>query len=187
MGGTGHMTNNGKQQEWMRWIREKGPRFLLFARQQTRSEADAQDVFQEALLKLWKRRAGESEAIPQNEVCDTLPPDAQVFVALRQCAIDHARKEDRRMQRETQHLEWQAEEWSAWFDADPDQEEQQSALRDHVRSLENKYQEVLTLKIWGDLTYAQIAKVLDIPANTAASRYRYGLESLRRKMRTSFA
>lgn len=32
MGGTGHMTNNGKQQEWMRWIREKGPRFLLFAR-----------------------------------------------------------------------------------------------------------------------------------------------------------
>ena len=91
------------------------------------------------------------------------------------------------MQRETQHLEWQAEEWSAWFDTDPDQEEQQSALRDHLRSLENKYQEVLTLKIWGDLTYAQIAKVLDIPANTAASRYRYGLESLRRKMRTSFA
>ncbi|XOV70338.1 MAG: RNA polymerase sigma factor [Verrucomicrobiota bacterium] len=181
------MTNNGKQQEWMRWIREKGPRFLLFARQQTRSEADAQDVFQEALLKLWKRRAGESEAIAQNEVCDTLPPDAQVFVALRQCAIDHARKEDRRMQRETQHLESQAEAWSAWFDADPDQVEQQSELRDHVRSLESKYQEVLTLKIWGDLTYAQIAKVLDIPANTAASRYRYGLESLRRKMRTSFA
>ncbi|MBT5926952.1 MAG: hypothetical protein HOH33_10060 [Verrucomicrobia bacterium] len=40
------MTNNGKQQEWMSWLLNKGARFLLFARQQTRSEADAKDVFQ---------------------------------------------------------------------------------------------------------------------------------------------
>ena len=181
------MTNNGKQQEWMRWIREKGPRFLLFARQQTRSEADAQDVFQEAMLKLWKRARAGSGALVQAEQGGRLPEDAQVFVALRQCAIDHARKEDRRLLRETKHLDWQSVQWTAWFDADPVEEEQQSTLRDHLQSLESKYQEVLTLKIWGDLTYAQIANVLDIPANTAASRYRYGLQALRRKMRTSFA
>lgn len=181
------MTNNGKQQEWMRWVRDKGPRFLLFARQQTRSEADAQDVFQEAILKLWKRGMTQTGDHFPSEKSKTLPPDAQVFVALRQCAIDLARKEDRRLAREIRHLEWQSEEWSTWFDADPAEEEQQSALRDHLQSLENKYQEVLTLKIWGDLTYAQIGNVLDIPANTAASRYRYGLQSLRKKMRTSFA
>lgn len=181
------MTNSGKQQEWMRWIRQKGPRFLLFARQQTRLEADAQDVFQEAVLKLWKRRMNDSDPVVDEGVIDPLPDDAQVFVALRQCAIDFARKEDRRMLRETHHLEWQSNEWNAWFDSDPEQEEQQNALRDHVRSLESKYQEVLTLKIWGELTYSQIAGVLGIPANTAASRYRYGLQALRRKMKTSFA
>ena len=185
MCGTGHMTNKGKQQEWMRWVREKGPRFLLFARQQTRSEADAQDVFQEALLKLWKRGLTELAPIPSLGGWDGIPEDAQVFTALRQCAIDLGRREDRRLLRENQHLEWQSNQWNTWFDADPVQEEQQSILRDHLRSLESKYQEVLTLKIWGDLTYAQIADVLNIPANTAASRYRYGLQSLKRKMKAS--
>ena len=179
------MTKNGKQQEWMRWVREKGPRFLLFARQQTRSEADAQDVFQEALLKLWKRGLSELATVSSIGGRDGTPEDAQVFTALRQCAIDLGRKEDRRLVREAQHLEWQSEQWDTWFDADPVQEEQQSTLLDHMQSLENKYQEVLTLKIWGDLTYAQIADVLNIPANTAASRYRYGLQSLKRKMKAS--
>ena len=36
------------------------------------------------------------------------------------------------------------------------------------------------LKIWSELTFAQIAETLDIPLNTAASRYRCRLESLRR-------
>ena len=43
-----------------------------------------------------------------------------------------------------------------------------------------KFREVVMLKIWSELTFAQIAKTLDIPLNTAASRYWYGLESLRR-------
>ena len=38
---------------------------------------------------------------------------------------------------------------------------------------------MLTLKIWGDLTFAQIAARLEISPNTAASRYRYALEALR--------
>ncbi len=38
---------------------------------------------------------------------------------------------------------------------------------------------MVVLKIDGDLTFAQIAEVLGIPANTAASRYRYALEKLR--------
>jgi RNA polymerase sigma-70 factor (ECF subfamily) len=39
---------------------------------------------------------------------------------------------------------------------------------------------VLTLKIWGELTFAEIAVTLGVPANTAASRYRYGLVELRK-------
>jgi RNA polymerase sigma-70 factor, ECF subfamily len=42
------------------------------------------------------------------------------------------------------------------------------------------YRDVITLKVWGGLTFAEIADALGIPAKTAASRYRSGLTELRR-------
>jgi RNA polymerase sigma-70 factor (ECF subfamily) len=41
---------------------------------------------------------------------------------------------------------------------------------------------VLSLKIWGGLTFAEIGKLLEISHNTAASRYRYALEQLQKKL-----
>ena len=35
------------------------------------------------------------------------------------------------------------------------------------------------MKIWGGLTFPQIAAALELPVNTAASRYRYALAKLR--------
>ena len=48
-----------------------------------------------------------------------------------------------------------------------------------LRALPPEQREVIALKIDGELTFAQIARVLDISVNTAASRYRYALEKLR--------
>ena len=42
---------------------------------------------------------------------------------------------------------------------------------------------VVHLKLWEGLTFEEIAHTLDIPANTAASRYRYGLDKLRERLR----
>jgi RNA polymerase sigma-70 factor, ECF subfamily len=42
---------------------------------------------------------------------------------------------------------------------------------------------VLHLKLWEGLTFEQIAAALEISPNTAASRYRYGLDKLRRLLR----
>ena len=42
---------------------------------------------------------------------------------------------------------------------------------------------VVHLKLWEGLTFEQIAIALDIPLNTAASRYRYGLDKLRARLR----
>ncbi len=39
--------------------------------------------------------------------------------------------------------------------------------------------EVLTLKIWGELTFDEIGRTLDLSLNTVASRYRYALQKLR--------
>jgi len=55
-----------------------------------------------------------------------------------------------------------------------------------MRKLPENYRQVLTLKVWGGLTFAEIADSLNIPANTAASRYRYGLKELRKLTKEVF-
>ncbi len=57
--------------------------------------------------------------------------------------------------------------------------ERGEALKAAVRELPDEQREVVTLKIAGELTFAEIAETLGISANTAASRYRYALEKLR--------
>ena len=47
------------------------------------------------------------------------------------------------------------------------------------QALPAEQRELLALKVEGGLTFAEIAAVLGINANTAASRYRYALEKLR--------
>jgi RNA polymerase sigma-70 factor (ECF subfamily) len=48
--------------------------------------------------------------------------------------------------------------------------------------LPDEQREVLVLKIWNDLTFAEIGSVLEISQNTAASRYRYALGALRKTL-----
>ena len=38
------------------------------------------------------------------------------------------------------------------------------------------------MKIWGENTFAQIGEILGVSLNTVASRYRYGLERLRKNL-----
>jgi RNA polymerase sigma-70 factor (ECF subfamily) len=57
--------------------------------------------------------------------------------------------------------------------------EEQRQLEQALRQLPSDQREVIQLKVWERLTFAQIAEVLAIPANTAASRYRYAIARLR--------
>ena len=52
-------------------------------------------------------------------------------------------------------------------------------LQRALLALPAEQREVVALKIDGGLTFAQIAQVMDVSINTAASRYRYALEKLR--------
>ena len=56
-----------------------------------------------------------------------------------------------------------------------------------VRSLPENYREAVTLRIWGGLTFAQISAVTGCPLNTAASRFRYGIDALRAKLKQVLA
>jgi RNA polymerase sigma-70 factor (ECF subfamily) len=138
---------------------------LLFARTRTRSEADAEDLLQEAVVE----SAGKNEG--------NLPDLPLVYATIRRRAIDLARKTDRRIAREEVVAE---ESDTCWFDDTIEQKETARVIDRAIKKMPEKFREVVILKIWSDLTFAQIAEALDIPLNTAASRYRYGLEILKR-------
>jgi RNA polymerase sigma-70 factor (ECF subfamily) len=154
------------QADWRRWLDDHAPKFLLYARQQTRSEADAQDVVQEALVEATQRHGK-----------DTSPPTAVVFATIRRRAIDLARSQTRRTGRELATAEG-AE--TCWFDVSLEDRERARLIQSAMNRLPEIYREVITLKIWGELTFAEIGETLAVPANTAASRYRYGLAEMRK-------
>ncbi len=59
-----------------------------------------------------------------------------------------------------------------------EQEETYRAVWMALRRLPAAQAEVVVLKIWEDLTFTQIAEILEVPPNTAASRYRYAMQKL---------
>ncbi|MBI4658140.1 MAG: RNA polymerase sigma factor [Verrucomicrobia bacterium] len=159
--------------DWQRWLAEHAPKFLLFARQQARSEADAQDLVQEAVLESWQRQ---SDAAP--------PPLGLVFATIRRRAIDLARSENRRARRESAASDPPE---VCWFDSGIEDRERSQLIQAAVQNLPDIYRDVISLKVWGELTFAEIAEALDIPANTAASRYRYALAELRKRTKEVLA
>jgi len=154
------------QADWRRWLEDHAPKLLLFARQKARSEADAQDLVQDAVVEAWRRQGN-----------DTPPPLALVFATIHRRAIDRARSEDRRIGRESAAMELSPE---PWFDTGVEDCELRQTIQNAMSRLPDMYREVITLKVWGELTFTEIADTLGIPANTAASRYRYGLAELRK-------
>ena len=152
--------------DWERWLRRLAPAFLLFARQHSRYEDDAQDLVQDAVVECWRRQANGA------------PPAAGlVFATIRRRAIDLARSHDRRAEREALVARESPEHW---FDSGVEDHERNRLMQDAMSRLPEIYRDVITLKVWGDLTFVEIAQALEIPPNTAASRYRYGLAELRK-------
>jgi RNA polymerase sigma-70 factor (ECF subfamily) len=63
--------------------------------------------------------------------------------------------------------------------APPGEDDDGETLRAAVARLAPERREVISLKVWQELTFAEVGEVLGISPNTAASRYRYALEDLR--------
>ena len=165
---------------WREWLERYGPKLLLFARQQTRGEQDAEDILQESLLKLSKKiskgefTGGQEAWMPY------------LYTQIRREAIDLGRKTDRRDRREQivvedkKNLDGSLSD--PWFSSAGATAEKAEILQKALEELPDKFSEVVIMKVWGERTFAEIGETLDISLNTAASRYRYGLEALRKKL-----
>lgn len=160
-------------QKWKEWLAQHGPKLLLFARGWSNNKEDAEDLVQEAILRMWNHQSDQGGS----------PPDLPLmFSTIRFCGLNHYRSETRRRKREDTVL-YMHDFQDVWLDPSLEDDEESVILRDAVKNLSEKLREVVTMKIWGDLTFAQISEVLAISPNTAASRYRYALEQLAAELR----
>ena len=161
------MSSPHSQADWNAWLAENAGRFLLFARQQTRCGQDAEDVLQDSLVETWRRAGGRPEA-------------ALVFATIRRRAIDLGRRTSRRS-----HREQMSADEESHFVLPPEEEDRALHLEKALKRLPANQREVLTLKFWGGLTFAEVATTLEIPQGTAASRYRLALDTLRQSLTTA--
>ena len=159
------MTDAHAEQDWRAWFAEHGARLRLIARQWTRCDADADDVLQEAFVRFWRHQ----RHLPGD-------PNALVVTSIRRAALDHHRRRDRRTLRE----QAVAADADLVGDFEPEADPRLAALARSLPALPPEQREVVVLKVWGDLTFEQIGAQLDISPNTAASRWRYAMEALRR-------
>jgi len=138
----------------------------------TRHEADARDLLQEAFVKLARLPGGLDGVHDQR---------AFLLRMANNLAIDLFR---RRGTRERHHDLFAAEAASHFAPvADPDVAAFRERLSTALGELPAEQRTVVHLKLWAGLTFEQIATTLDVSPNTAASRYRYGVDKLRARLR----
>jgi RNA polymerase sigma-70 factor (ECF subfamily) len=143
-----------------------------FALNITRSEADARDVLQEVFIRLAR----------QPEAAASLrDPRAFLLRLAHHQVVDSAR---RRSSRDRRHDAFQTETLGVFAPSDdPDEATFRAELAEALGELPEDQRAVVHLKLWERLTFEQIADLLGLSPNTAASRYRYGLDKLRTRLR----
>jgi RNA polymerase sigma-70 factor (ECF subfamily) len=138
----------------------------------TRNEADTHDLLQELFLKLANRP----------ELLNGVRDERAFFLRLaHNLAIDLMRRRATR----GKHHATLASESAALFapTTDPDEQAVRERLFAALAELPPDQRAVVHLKLWERLTFEAIAETLEIPPNTAASRYRYGIDKLRERLR----
>jgi len=151
---------------------QHAPAIFGFLLNLTHSEADTRDLLQEVFVKL-ARRADVPGDI-RNE-------RAFLLRLANNLTIDFFRRSGARKRHQAQA----AKEDFCLFA--PSDEPDQAAFRQHLaaalRLLPAGQRAVIHLKLWEKLTFEDIANTLGISLNTAASRYRYGIDKLRAQLR----
>jgi len=136
---------------------------VLYGRALGLDHGEAEDVVQEvfaALLDL---------AVPPEQ------PERYVVRAFRNRALNRRRSLWRRVAREF--------ESHRWFERAPEETDRERDAMRCLAGLPAEQREVIVLKLWNRHTFEEIGELLGLSPNTAAGRYRYGLQKLRACLR----
>jgi RNA polymerase sigma-70 factor, ECF subfamily len=155
----------GRDEAFAALFARDGPALFRVAYALLRSRPDAEDAVQEVFVGLAQSRAG---------LADVENLRAYLFTALRHAAAKIAAR--RPPVRPAPQSECDAVTGSQVRSIDT---ESAARLEQALAMLPAIFREAIALKIDGGLTFREMATVLGVSPNTAASRYRYALAELR--------
>ncbi len=138
----------------------------------TRNESDTRDLLQEILIR-FARNPKLLRGIRQ--------PRGFLLRLAHNLAVDLIRRREAGQRAGDRLLEE-----SPRFFADTSRHDEavlRRATQVALNGLPPEQRATVHLKLWENMTFEQIAETLDIPMNTAASRYRYGIDKLRHALR----
>jgi RNA polymerase sigma-70 factor (ECF subfamily) len=148
----------------------KAAELVLYGRALGLCHGEAEDVLQETFMALMQM-----EVQPEQ-------PENYCVRSFRNRALNHRRSLWRRLTREWEVLA----DGLHWFEKTPEQSPEEAALQAAtVRKLQElpmEQREVIVLKIWHGCTFDEIGGLLEVSPNTAAGRYRYGIQKLKSKL-----
>jgi RNA polymerase sigma-70 factor (ECF subfamily) len=154
---------NREQSGWCEALYEaKAAELVLYGRALGLTHGEAEDVLQETFLVLLK--------LPQRP----LEPEHYCVRSFRNRALNHRRTLWRRLTRELESLRW--------FEKSPGETEAERAAMNCLAELPVEQREAIVLKIWHRFTFEEIGGLLGISPNTAAGRYRYGLQKIKHRL-----
>jgi RNA polymerase sigma-70 factor (ECF subfamily) len=143
----------------LRLYESKAAELILYGRALGLSHGEAEDVLQETFLALMQK--------PQVP----LKPEHYCVRSFRNRALNYRRSLWRRLTRE-----WEARRW---FEKSSAEGPAERAAMECLATLPMEQREVIVLKIWHRCTFDEIGGLLEISPNTAAGRYRYGLQKIK--------
>jgi RNA polymerase sigma-70 factor, ECF subfamily len=130
--------------------------------------AAAEDVVHDVYLRLM-----EQDEEPANA-------KAWLYRSVRNAAISAIRSRSRRRAHESSAATHRSE----WF-VPGDDDAIDAAQAQHVlQSLETDHREIVALRIWAQMSFKEIAAVVDLPLSTVFDRYRTALDEIKRKLET---
>ena len=132
------------------------------------SRTDAEDTLQEVFVTIVRKRTSVAQA-------KLLRP--YLFQLARNVALNRLKRDKRIRSRNAC-----VSDWLVPVDPAAPDELQIEKLITGLAALPEKQRSVVVLKFYRDKTLREIGELLDISENTAASRFRYGIEKLRRVM-----
>ena len=141
------------------------PALVLYARQWCDC---ADDVVQEAFLQLVQQRHAPDR------------PVAWLYRVVRNRAISAGRAARRR----EKHEAAAAERKNAWFLPATESSLSAAAMQEALASLPSDQKEVIIARLWGGLSFDEIAEVTGLSRSTAHRIYGAGLAALRERLET---
>jgi RNA polymerase sigma-70 factor (ECF subfamily) len=146
-----------------RLYQQHGAALVLFGTTIVGERSRAQDAVQQVFLRL----------IETDSIHRASDPAAYLFASVRNQLVSETKVRQRSVPLDPD---------AAWFDPPERDYAAEENLRRALAGVTLDQRLTIVLHIWGELTFSQIGDVLGINANTAASRYRYGIETLREMM-----